>query len=221
MQNFPRSGVVVLMLSMALTACIRIDVTQTVSKTGVAQVELLYDLSKFTEMSDEMEENDDGALTIGIYGPASSSSSSAGADAIDCAAFRARQAEESAPIPLSGIHCADKAPNVFLLTGSQKLRRSEFIRRRSGKKTVYLYKIQNANALMNSQTKEIESDPSIDAGSDQMGKELMSSILDGTFTVIMPGRITKAPGGVIAGNRVTFKLTDFPLKRGGFVQSEE
>lgn len=223
MNMFFRTGAI-LSVAMLLSGCIRIDITQTVDTTGGAQVELLYDLTKFAEMSKDSKESDgkntDGALSIGMYGPSSSSASSAGTDVMGCSQFKERQTDEP-PVPLTNILCVDKAPNVFMLTGTQKLRHSEFTRRRSGKKTVYLYKIQNANKLIQSQQKGVESDPSISKDSGQFDSELMNSILQGTFTVIMPGHITKSPGGVVAGNRVTFKFTDFPLKRGGVIQSEE
>ena len=122
-------------------------------------VELLYDLSKLAEMSEDVEETDDGAISIGVYGPVSSSSPSA--KSFDCSAFKTHQEDEPSAIPLSNIRCADKAPNVILITGTQTLRRSEFIRRKSGKKTVYLYKIQNANKLMELQQDGVEKDPSV------------------------------------------------------------
>jgi hypothetical protein len=208
--------------ALLVTACIRIDITQTIDKTGSVQVEFLYDLTEFAELESEAGlEEGGGELSIGVYGPVSSSSTSSSADVFDCAAFSARQVDDPTAMPLKNIRCIDKAPNVILVSGTQKLRRSEFIRRKSGKKTVYLYRIHSANKLMQSQQQGIESDPSINADSGELGKELMEAILDGTFTIVMPGKITKSPGGIVVGNRVTFKFTDFPLKRSGFIQSEE
>lgn len=198
-----------------LTACIRIDVTQMIDKTGIVKVEMLYDLSEMAEMSVDTE----SGLSIGLYGDVSSSSSSASAETFTCAVFQDR--DEANNVPLSNVRCTDKEPNVILLTGTQKLRRSEFIKRKSGKRTVYIYKIHSANKLVQSQQNDIEADPSVGSGDQEAGKEIMDSILQGSFTIVMPGRIVKAPGGTVNGNSVTFKITDFPLKRSGFIQSEE
>ncbi len=221
----PLSATSLAIVTVLLTGCIRIDVTQTVGKNGEAQVEMLYDLSKLAEMG-EAAENDareGGELSIGMYGPASSSSSSQSSVAMSCAQFREEQGAK--PMPgMTEVRCQDKAPNVILISGTQKLRRSDFIRRRSGKKTVYLYKVQNANRLIQSQQDGVERrDVQSNDFGDQLGKELASSILDGTFTVVMPGRIVSVPGGagIVAGNKVTFQISDFPLKNGGFIRSQE
>ncbi len=188
----------------------KIDATQTISETGEMKLEMLYDLTGMAEFQESMES---------AFGDSSSSSpsrrqaSSTSSVTFDCDEFLT----EEGPVPagVKNVKCEEKGPFKFLISATLKLPRSQFIKRKSGTKTVYLYNLQQASKMIDTESMTIDEQPI-----DQAGQELAESILQGTVTIVMPGKITRAPGGVITGNSVKFNIMELPKVQGRkFIQA--
>lgn len=195
-----------------LAGCINLTMTQVIEPTGTMHVTMLYDLSKFAEMGDSL---DDVTSQGHTKKPSRSSSSSSSTE--DCASFRKQQTEKPNR-RIKNIMCTDKGPNKFEVSGTIKLSRSEFIRRIAGKKTLYLYRIDKIGATVDPDTqKQMQSSTD---GSDTMSADAFKMLISGTLTITMPGPITKSPIGTIKGNTVTIKWEDLLSKPRGFIQAE-
>ena len=187
-----------LVACLLLAACIRIDVTQKIDASGKMQFSMTYDFTKLAELSKE------------------TGSSSEAED--NCAAFMKRNTEEKTS--LQNVRCVDKAPHVIQLTGTAQLKRREFIVRKVGTKTMFLYRLANAMSTLDPELSSMNAQSSsVDPETEKMGEELAESMFQGTFVITMPGRIISSPVGKITGNSVTIEITD-SSKMSGVIRAE-
>lgn len=197
-----------------LSACIKIDMTQVVDAAGKMQYTIVYDLTRLAEISEGMRDSTSSSMA------SSQTSSASSAPNDDCAAFAKKQAEDPNPV-LKNAQCTDKAPHIIELKGSTQLSRKQLITRKAGGKTVYLYRLSGAMNFLNSEKGITQKQSSsVSPYGEEAGKELGKSIIHGTISITMPGRIIQSPVGKIAGNTVILSLSDFPVKRDGFIRSE-
>lgn len=191
-----------------LTGCIKIDIAQTIEADGSARVVLNYDVSELQKTEEEINKNLNTNPRV-----RRSSSSSSRSGITGCDSFLK---ESPPPKEITNIECVDTSEYSFRLTADQKLPRRMFVIRKANDKTVYLYRIQNANALVESNLSK-KSDPTAEEA--EMGEELARSIIQGTFTLTMPGKIIVAPGGVISGNTVTYDIHDLAKQKRRMIQA--
>lgn len=208
------------LLAVALSACMKIDITQTIDRTGKARISALYDFSMLASLAASGQL---GGEEDEIPNPLfkSDSSSSDASIMIDCEKFKEEQQQEDQQMQLMNQQCKDKAPNVILVTGDQRLRRPAFTVRRSGRKRIYLYRLENIDQFTQTSEQNVQQKQLEDPVAEEFGKQFANAIFQGTFTIVMPGKITRSPGGIVNGNSVRFNLTDFPLKKKSVIQSEE
>ncbi|MSR87005.1 hypothetical protein EXS70_02425 [Candidatus Peribacteria bacterium] len=184
--------------------------TQVVDPSGKVQFTMTYDMTKLAEMSSEMSSS-------GSSSAFTQSSSSTPND--DCASFLETQTEKPSRV-LQNFQCVDKAPHVIHLTGNGQLSRKDFITRKSGSKTLYLYRVDSVVSYLDPDS-SLSTDHSMEGDQgDMKDKELLNTILEGTITVTMPGRIISSPVGKITGNTVTFSITDAAGNPNAFIRAE-
>jgi len=188
-----------------LIGCIKIDITETIQPDGTAKVVFNYDVSELAKAQKDLEKTTKPNPRSG------SSSSSIGITG--CASFLK---ESPPPKEITNVECVDTGEHSFRLTADQKLPRRMFIVRKANDKTVYLYRIQNANALVENNLSQGDIPT---AEEEAMGAELSRSMIQGTFTLTMPGRITIAPGGTIKGNTVTYDIHDLAKQNRRIIQA--
>lgn len=197
-----------------LTACIKIDLTQTVDNTGLAHFAITYDFSGMAAMMQDATRGLDEE-----FGMASSSSSlpTSWTDEFTCDSVL-QQMDESPDQPLQGvknISCVNKGSNVVQLSFDYKLSRRDFIKRKGLNKTIYMLRLGSAAKFTDMQEQSAK-EPTPEE------LEMTKNIIQVSFTISMPGRIVKTPVGKIVNNTVVITTDDvIPKNTRGFIRSEE
>jgi hypothetical protein len=195
-----------------LSACIKIDVAETIDKTGTATFVLTYD---FSGMADAMK---------GVDTSSSDSSdivTGGSFDDFNCTSFLKDMKEKpGAPITkIKNLKCVDKTPNVIEISGTTKLPRRNFVKRQGIGKTIYMLRSSEL-ATFTDGFDEKEANTETAVSDDNLGKDFLQV----TMKITMPGKIVKAPFGTIQGNTLLITTDDLPtLEKNtrGFIRSEE
>jgi hypothetical protein len=201
---------------MLLTACIKIDLTESVDKTGYAKFSITYDFSEMAKMTEDMTKGMEEQ-----FGTSSSSSSSMTSDddAMNCTSMMEKMREDPKQ-PLKGVKnvtCVDKAPNVTELTFEQKLPRRSFVVRKGVNKTIYMLRVGST-----SQFTDIGEDSSSSSSVSPEAEEMAKKMIAVSLTITMPGKIVRTPVGKIINNAVVVTPDDtIPKNTRGFIRSEE